>query len=67
MRFWEAATVARSFTQRFPEEFLPEALVFRVRPNGSYDGSALHEDERVYPEEGSPAVGAAFHDFTCRR
>lgn len=52
-RLVEAVEVARNFAGRFFLENLPAPIRCRVRLNSSYDGNPLHEDERVYPADGS--------------
>jgi len=51
-RFHVAATTALDFARNFILEPLPDAKVFRVRLNCSYDKN-LRSDEEVYPEDGS--------------
>lgn len=55
-RFRDASAKARDFARECVEEPLPDAMVFRVRLNASYDGHALHADERTFPEDDVVAV-----------
>jgi len=52
VRFVEAAASARSFAQGYVIEDLPEALVFRVRLNQSYDGHPPRPGEVRFPVDG---------------
>lgn len=54
-RFSSAAAAAWKFADGYFSEPLPTQLRFRVRLNSSYDGNPLHTNERVYPEDGTPA------------
>ncbi|MEV4533013.1 hypothetical protein AB0J82_04185 [Asanoa sp. NPDC049518] len=50
-RFVEAAASARAFAQRHVVEDLPEALVFRLRLNQSYDGHPPRPGEVRFPAD----------------
>ncbi|GIF70175.1 hypothetical protein Ais01nite_82100 [Asanoa ishikariensis] len=51
-RLIEAAAFARTFAQAHVVEDLPEALVFRVRLNQSYDGHPPRPGEVRFPADG---------------
>lgn len=55
-RFLAASARARDFARGFVEESLPDAMLFRVRLNASYDGPPLRENERVFPEDDAHVV-----------
>ena len=59
-RFRDASAKARDFARKFVEESLPDAMVFRVTLNASYDGHPLH-DEQVFPEDDTVRVARTLH------
>ena len=52
-RLQEAAVAARDFARTMIEEPLPDAMLFRVRLNSSYDDNPLHADEVTFPNDGA--------------
>lgn len=50
-RLREASERARDVARELVEESLPDAILFRVRLNASYDGKPMRDDERVFPED----------------
>ncbi len=52
--FRRAHEAALSFAREMVVQHLPEARLFLIYPNQSYDGHPLVSDEEVYPEETLP-------------
>ena len=52
--FHEASTACVSFARTFVTDHLPDATVYEVFPNSSYDGHPLHKDERAFPDDELP-------------
>jgi len=73
-RLKEAARRAVEFARCFVVEPLPDAVVFLVYPNQSYDGNPRVGDEVVFPEDALPGGGRhgpwsakQAADFLCRK
>jgi hypothetical protein len=49
--FQEASNACVTFARTFVTDHLPDATVYEIFPNSSYDGNPLHQDERVFPED----------------
>lgn len=64
-RLRKAAEKSRDFSRRYLEEELPDEMRFRLRLNSSYDGNPLHEDERVFPEDGSSERAAQVRSLSA--
>lgn len=49
--FREASTACIKLAREIVCDHLPDAMLYEVFPNSSYDKHPLHEDERVFPED----------------
>jgi len=53
-RLLEATAQVLTFTRTLVTDELPDGVLYLVRPNSSYDGIPLVEDEEVFPEDSLP-------------
>ena len=52
--FHEASAACVTFARKFVSDQLPDATLYELFPNSSFDGNPLHEDERVFPDDELP-------------
>ncbi len=60
--FHESSTACVTLARTFIMDHLPDATLYEVFPNSSYDGYPPHNDERVFPKDELPRD--EFHSMT---